>query len=130
GRVTDGIELLRVASRLLPSFDSTADPEVESRAVRLASGPAGRTALVSFPAAVALSGPHQYARLAGVLRGLRDVMVLPHPGFLPGERLPVDLDAVVAAQTRAALRCARGGPVALLGYSSGGWVAHAVAARM
>jgi len=74
--------------------------------------------------------PHQYARLAGALRGRREVTVLPHPGFRPGERLPVDLDAVVAAQARAALWCARGGPMALLGYSSGGWVAHAVAARL
>lgn len=51
------------------------------------------------------------------------------PGFLPGERLPADLDAVVAAQTEAVHRYADGATVALVGHSSGGWIAHAVAAR-
>ncbi|WP_338785576.1 type I polyketide synthase [Streptomyces sp. DG1A-41] len=130
GRTTEGIELLRMASRFLPSF-AKADElgEERPRPVRLAGGPA-RPALICFPAVVALSGPHQYARFATALRGRRDVLALPQPGFLPGERLPADLDAVVAAQTEAVRRYADGAPIALVGYSSGGWIAHAVAAGL
>ncbi|MFF4503028.1 SDR family NAD(P)-dependent oxidoreductase [Streptomyces sp. NPDC001401] len=130
GRTTEGIELLRMASQFLPSF-AKADElgEERPRPVRLAGGPS-RPALICFPAVVALSGPHQYARFATALRGRRDVLALPQPGFLPGERLPADLDAVVAAQTEAVHRYTDGAPVALVGYSSGGWIAHAVAARL
>ncbi|MFC9329617.1 SDR family NAD(P)-dependent oxidoreductase, partial [Kitasatospora sp. NPDC057015] len=128
-RTLDGIDLLRVASRFLPSFRTPSDLPRPPLPVRLAAGPDG-PALLCFPAVVALSGPHQFARFASALRGLREVAALPQPGFLPGEPLPADLDAVVAAQTDAVLRYADGAPVALLGYSSGGWIAHAVAARL
>jgi thioesterase domain-containing protein len=97
--------------------------------VRLASGTAA-TALVCFRAVVALSGPHQYARFAGALRGTRDVVAFPQPGFQPGTLLPAHLEAVVEAQTEAVRAYVDGAPVALLGYSSGGWVAHAVAERL
>ncbi|WP_449343658.1 type I polyketide synthase [Streptomyces polygonati] len=129
GRTAEGIELLRMASRFLPSFAGSADLGPGPQPVPLASGPAG-AALICFPAVVALSGPHQYARFAVPLRGLRDVAVLPEPGFLPGEPLPDSVEAVIDAQTEAVRRYAGGAPVALLGYSSGGWIAHAVAARL
>ncbi|MFD4660988.1 type I polyketide synthase [Kitasatospora sp. NPDC058444] len=129
GRTLEGIGLLRTASRFLPAFRTPAELPAPPRPVRLAAGPAD-PALICLPAVVAHSGPHQFARFAGALRGLREVAALPQPGFLPGEPLPADLDAVVTAQTEAVLRYADGAPVALLGYSSGGWVAHAVAARL
>ncbi|MGW3074082.1 SDR family NAD(P)-dependent oxidoreductase [Kitasatospora sp. NPDC001132] len=129
GHTLEGIGLLRTASRFLPAFRTPAELPAPPRPVRLAAGPA-EPVLVCLPAVVAHSGPHQFARFAGALRGLREVVALPQPGFLPGEPLPADLDAVVAAQAEAVLRYADGAPVALLGYSSGGWVAHAVAARL
>lgn len=129
GRVLDGIALLRAASRILPSFADATELTEPPRPVRLASGPAA-TALVCFPAVVALSGPHQYARFAGALRGTRDVVAFPQPGFQPGTLLPAHLEAVVEAQTEAVRAYVDGAPVALLGYSSGGWVAHAVAERL
>ncbi|MER7753354.1 SDR family NAD(P)-dependent oxidoreductase [Kitasatospora sp. NPDC097643] len=141
GRTLEGIELLRLASRFLPSFRTSADLARPPQPVRLAAGPRtgpgtdpgsgpGGPALLCLPAVVAHSGPHQFARFAGALRGRREVVALPNPGFLPGEPLPADLEAVVAVQTAAVLRAGGGAPVALLGYSSGGWVAHAVAARL
>ncbi|MEE1753765.1 SDR family NAD(P)-dependent oxidoreductase [Streptomyces sp. SP18CS02] len=130
GRTPDGIELLRVASRFLPSFGDADGAGERPRPVRLARGGDGGTALVCFPAVVALSGPHQYARFAAALRGRREVVALPQPGFRPGERLPADLGAVITAQTEAVRRYADGAPVALVGYSSGGWIAHEVAARL
>ncbi|MFI0187125.1 SDR family NAD(P)-dependent oxidoreductase [Streptomyces sp. NPDC017082] len=130
GRTLDGIELLRTASRLLPSFSGAAELGERPEPVRLAGGDGTAPALVCFPAVVALSGPHQFARLAGALRGRREVVAVPQPGFLPGEPLPADWRAVVEAQTATVRRYAAGAPVALLGYSSGGWIAHAVAASL
>ncbi|MGY1583352.1 alpha/beta fold hydrolase [Streptomyces sp. MN13] len=98
--------------------------------MRLAGGDTAAPALVCFPALVAKSGPGQFARFAGTLRGLREVVALPEPGFLPGEPLPARWEAAVEAQTEAVRRFAGGAPVALLGYSSGGWIAQAVAARL
>ncbi|UFR01754.1 SDR family NAD(P)-dependent oxidoreductase [Streptomyces sp. Go40/10] len=130
GRTLEGIELLRTASRFLPSFSAPADLGERPEPVRLASGDGTEPALVCFPAVVAMSGPHQFARFAGALRGRREVVALPQPGFLPGELLPATREAVVEAQAEAVRRYAAGRPVALLGYSSGGWIAHAVAARL
>ncbi|MGW0191223.1 SDR family NAD(P)-dependent oxidoreductase [Streptomyces sp. NPDC003362] len=130
GRTLDGIELLKTASRFLPSFTGPADLDPRPEPVRLAGGDTAAPALVCFPALVAKSGPGQFARFAGTLRGLREVVALPEPGFLPGEPLPARWEAAVDAQTEAVRRFAGGAPVALLGYSSGGWIAQAVAARL
>ncbi|MFI8961973.1 type I polyketide synthase [Streptomyces sp. NPDC053493] len=130
GRTLDGIQLLRTASRLLPSFTGAADLTRTPEPVRLAAGDGTTVPLLCFPPVVALSGPHQFARFAGALRGRREVVALPQPGFRPGEPLPAHWEAVVEVQTAAVRRHAAAGPVALLGYSSGGWIAHAVAARL
>ncbi|MEU6933328.1 SDR family NAD(P)-dependent oxidoreductase [Streptomyces sp. NPDC046374] len=130
GRTLEGIELLRTASRFLPSFTDAADLPNLPEPVRLAAGDGNRLPLLCFPPVVALSGPHQFARFAGALRGRREVLALPQPGFRPGEPLPADWEAVVEVQTAAVRRYAAGGRVALLGYSSGGWIAHAVAVRL
>ncbi|XVS67553.1 SDR family NAD(P)-dependent oxidoreductase [Actinosynnema sp. CA-299493] len=121
GRLMVGMELVRVAARLRPTFTSAEPPPP----IRLAHG-AGGPALLCFPAVVALSGAHQYARFAEHLRGRRDVTVLPQPGFRAGEPLPATVEAVVETH----LKSIPDGPVALLGYSSGGWIAHEVARRL
>lgn len=92
-----------------------------------ASPDAAEPTLICFSSYVALAGVHQYARFAAVHRNSRDVWALPTPGFGRGERLPASLDAVVRLQSEAVLRCADGGPVVLLGSSSGGILALAVA---
>jgi thioesterase domain-containing protein len=72
----------------------------------------------------------QCARLSAALHGERDVWVLPNPGFAPDEPLPADLEGLLATQCEAVRIAAGGEPFALLGVSSGGWVAHAVAERL
>jgi thioesterase domain-containing protein len=79
---------------------------------------------------VGKSGPHQYARFAAALRTERDVVALPHPGFRAGEPVPQSVAAAVDGHATAVLRLAAGEPFALAGYSSGGLVAHAVAAEL
>ena len=83
--------------------------------------------LVCFPSLVAISGAREYARCAAGFRGRRDVTVLPEPGFGKGELLPADVDAVVEMQAEAVLRTVGDDPFVVVGRSSGGWIAQAVA---
>ncbi|MGW6283450.1 type I polyketide synthase [Streptomyces sp. NPDC055107] len=129
GRVDDAVSMLQVAGRLRPTFSGPQGRDARPRPVRLAEGSAG-PALICLTPYVAPAGAHQYARFAASFRGVRDMWVLPHPGFAKGEPLPADLDALFATQAEAALECAGGAPFVLLGYSSGGWVAHGTAARL
>ncbi|MEU9469082.1 type I polyketide synthase [Streptomyces avermitilis] len=130
GRTWDGMALLTIASRFRAVFDSAEALGTPPKAVTIAAEGAGRPRLICFPALSALSGPHEYTRFGLDLQGLRPVTVLPHPGFLPRERLPATLGAFVAAQAAAVLANADDEPFALLGRSAGGWVAHAVAEHL
>ncbi|MFE3497595.1 type I polyketide synthase, partial [Streptomyces sp. NPDC059175] len=131
GRVEEGFALLQAAARLRPTFDAPQDAGAQCTPVRLARGGAtqdtAEPALICFSSYVALAGVHQYARFASAYRGTRDVWALPTPGFGRDEHLPADFDAVVRLQAEAVLRCADGGPFVLLGSSSGGILALAVA---
>ncbi|MFC8820150.1 alpha/beta fold hydrolase [Streptomyces rochei] len=74
-----------------------------------------------------MGGAHQFLRIAGALRGKRDVSAVPLPGFADNESLPATFATVVegcAQQIRAA---AGDKPYVLLGYSAGGIFAHATA---
>lgn len=126
GKAWEGMALLTIASRFREVFDSAEALGTPPAAVTVATG-AARPRLICFPALSALSGPHEYARFGLSLQGLRDVSVLPNPGFLPREALPATLDAFVSAQAAAVLACSGDEPFVLLGRSAGGWVAHAVA---
>jgi thioesterase domain-containing protein len=64
------------------------------------------------------------------LEGERDVWVLSLPGFAPEERLPATLRVAIEAQAEAIRDLAAETPVALVGYSAGGLLAHALAARL
>ncbi|MBM2623629.1 SDR family NAD(P)-dependent oxidoreductase [Actinoplanes sp. LDG1-06] len=126
GRVPQFVASLRPLADFRSTF--TGDTTGISGPVRLARG--GAPALVCLPPMVGRSGPHQYARFAAGLRDRRDVSVLPHPGFRSGEPLPADREALVRAHAEATLGLAAGRPFVLAGYSSGGLVAHAVAAEL
>ncbi|QBS39351.1 type I polyketide synthase [Nocardia sp. CS682] len=128
-RIDAGMELARVAARLRPVFHGPDELDRWPNPVPLARGPQ-RPRLICFPAVVAMSGAHQYARFAATLRDRRDTIVLPEPGFGAGERLPSTVAALAEAQAQAVLAHAAGEPYVLLGYSSGGWIAHEVAAHL
>ncbi|MFB7256267.1 SDR family NAD(P)-dependent oxidoreductase, partial [Streptomyces nojiriensis] len=123
------MELLMQASRFRPSFASAAELRKAPSLVRLSRG-GTRPALVCFSSILSISGPHQYARFASAFRGRRDVHAMAAPGFLRGEQLPSTAEAVIEAQAEAVLRHAEGEPFVLLGHSSGGMLAHAVAGRL
>ncbi|MBA6433411.1 SDR family NAD(P)-dependent oxidoreductase [Streptomyces sp. GMR22] len=124
-----GTQLLMAAARLRPSFRTAAELTTPPKLVRLSKGSTA-PGLVCFPSLVAISGPREYARFAAGFRGRRDVSVLPEPGFGKGELLPASVEAVVEMQAEAALRCSGEKPFVLVGRSSGGWIAQAVAGRL
>ncbi|WP_062212226.1 type I polyketide synthase [Streptomyces sp. NBRC 109706] len=128
GAVREFVLAMDALSRFRPSFDDDQghDGAGEAPAVRLAGGDAGPL-LLCLPPIIGVSGPHQYARFAAALRGRRTVLALPHPGFRAGEPLAANARALAAAHAGTALRIADGAPFALVGYSSGGFVAQAVA---
>ncbi|WP_323188221.1 type I polyketide synthase [Streptomyces sp. NBC_00249] len=129
GRLTEGIEMLTAAARLRPVFDTASAAGHRPVPVRLAHGTEGPQ-LVCFGPYMAPSGVHQYARFAAAFGGRRTVWALPEPGFGPGEALPQDVAALVEVHVQSVAECAGEEPVVLVGYSSGGWVAHAVACRL
>ncbi|WP_371501898.1 type I polyketide synthase [Kitasatospora sp. NBC_00374] len=135
GRSGEFMELLFAASRFRPTFEADTETGLADASrpvlepVRLADGPA-EPMLLCLPSLLAISGPHQYARLAAALRGRRAVQALPLPGFLEGERLPADAAAILDLAARSVLRAAGGAQFALLGHSTGGLLAQATAARL
>ncbi|MEV0533516.1 beta-ketoacyl synthase N-terminal-like domain-containing protein [Kitasatospora sp. NPDC050463] len=129
GRFAEFGELLAAASRFRETFDSSPDPAARPAPVRLAHGPAAPR-FFCFPSFATRSGAHQYARLAAAARDRHELWALPAPGFVAGEPLPADLDALVRLHAEDVERLAAGQPFALLGHSAGGWIAHAVAAHL
>ncbi|KUJ66797.1 polyketide synthase [Streptomyces albus subsp. albus] len=129
GRREEFTRLLMDVSRFQPSFGSPAELTKPPALVRLSRGEAV-PALFCFSSILPISGPHQYARFAAGFRGHRDVWAMANPGFTAGEQLPASPEALVQAQAEAVLRQADGASFVLLGHSSGGMLAHEVAARL
>jgi acyl transferase domain-containing protein/surfactin synthase thioesterase subunit/aryl carrier-like protein len=123
------VELITAASRFRPTFDAVTAAEDSPRAVRLASGE-GSPSLVLLPSAAAMAGPYEYARFAHGFGGSRAVFAVPLPGFLASEPLPANAEVAAQTQADAILRCDVGSELALVGHSSGGWLAHATASRL
>ena len=94
--------------------------------MRITAG-AGDLAVVCLPSLSAVSGPQEYLRLGSALGAAGEVWALPHPGFAAGEPLPRSAKALIGAQAETAVELAAGRRIVLLGRSSGGWIAHAVA---
>ncbi|MFL6120387.1 SDR family NAD(P)-dependent oxidoreductase [Actinophytocola sp.] len=124
-RSQDALELLKVASKLQPAFTEPEFVEPD----RLAVGTGGPL-LICLPSFSPVSGPHEYARFATYFRDHRDVLVLPEPGFLTGQKVPASLDALADWHAFSVRQLAGDRPYVLIGRSAGGWVAHAVTRRL
>ncbi|MCZ7432816.1 type I polyketide synthase [Streptomyces sp. WMMC1477] len=123
------LRLLGDAAAFRPAFAGAGEPGAVPAPVRLAHGGTGPH-LLCLPSALLASGPHQFARFAAAVRDVHPVTALPLPGFLPGEPLPASREALSEALVAAVRQAsAEGEPFVLVGYSSGGLLAHTVAAR-
>ncbi|MFD9702976.1 SDR family NAD(P)-dependent oxidoreductase [Lentzea sp. NPDC059081] len=127
GRFDEALLLAKAAASLRPSFGVAEALGHVPAPVKLAGGD-GTPALLCFPGFSAVSGPHEYAKFAAELRGVRDVWALPEPGYVDGEALPTDLEALVRLHAEAVRRC--GVPAVLVGRSASGMLAYAVAEHL
>ncbi|HLI33087.1 MAG TPA: SDR family NAD(P)-dependent oxidoreductase [Solirubrobacteraceae bacterium] len=125
GRVPELVSTLLEVSRLRPVFETMAESQ---RALQLTSAGAAPQ-LICIPSFMPGSGAQQFARLARSLEGQRPLSVLTLPGRLIEERAPASWAIAVDALAAAVRTAAGGEPYVLLGYSSGGALAHAVAER-
>ncbi|WP_394831509.1 SDR family NAD(P)-dependent oxidoreductase [Pendulispora rubella] len=124
-----GYELVVLSSRIRRAREAKAPARTDvARPIKLAGG-GTRSSVLCIPTIAPPTGSFQYARFAPAMPE-RDVWVLPNPGFTQGETLPTDRATVVRTHAENIVRCAGGAPFVLVGYSSGGWVAHAVAAHL
>ncbi|MEU8708016.1 beta-ketoacyl synthase N-terminal-like domain-containing protein [Streptomyces sp. NPDC048565] len=123
-QVKDGLELLAVAARMRVG---TGSPKMREP-VSFSQGFPGPT-LVCIPSVMAPSNVYQYARMADTLRTTHNMAVLPLAGYADQELLPPARTDLVAAVAETVLSNVTG-PYVLVGYSSGGWIAHAAAARL
>ncbi|MCY9782447.1 SDR family NAD(P)-dependent oxidoreductase [Nocardiopsis sp. EMB25] len=129
GRIEDGVALIRAAAAFRPEFVSVEEFGAAPKPLKISQGGSGAR-LLCLPSLVMVSGVQEYARFGAGLQGVRETVVLPQPGFAPGEPLPSHRDAAVEFQARAVRACAEGAPFVLSSRSSGGWMAHAVAERL
>ncbi|WP_328959030.1 type I polyketide synthase [Kitasatospora purpeofusca] len=132
GRIDEGIALLKNASALRPAFRSGSDLAAAGTGPRLLrlNERADAPVLVCFGSIVALGGAHQYARFASRFRDRYAVAALDAPGFTPEEELPADMSALLDFQATTLLRELPGRTLVLAGSSSGGTLAHGVAAAL
>ncbi|KAB1979587.1 type I polyketide synthase [Streptomyces triticiradicis] len=126
GKVDEGWELLKAVALTRPLFEAPAELEELPRPVTLADGPT-EPRLICISSPVSVGGAHQYARLAAHFRGDRGVQALPLAGFAAGESLPGSARAITRAAAESVLHASDGDPFVLVGHSSGGALALAVA---
>ncbi|MGI5119262.1 type I polyketide synthase [Marinactinospora thermotolerans] len=128
-RVQEALDMLEMVAGLYPSFREHTQAGGPLRPLTLARGPA-RPALYCFSTPMALGGAAQFARLATGFRGVRDLHVLPVPGFSSVSALPETTEAIIGLWAESIRAAAGDEPFALLGYCAGGNFAHAVASRL
>jgi tylactone synthase len=129
GRQTEAFRFLEAAAALRPTFDSLGARGRVAAPTPLATA-AEPVRLIAVSAPIVTGGAHQYVRLARHLDRRLGVTGIALPGVGAGELLPADADIAVESLAEQVLAVADGGPFALVGYSSGGVLAYAVAERM
>ncbi|WP_264349340.1 type I polyketide synthase [Streptomyces milbemycinicus] len=135
GDVVSAMHLLVTASLAMPVFDPADGARHALAPLRLAKGGeatkgAEAPALVCFPGFSATPSGSWYGPLASCFAGERDVFELQHPGVLHGEAVPRDWDTFVDLHVATVREHLGDRPYVVLGYSMGGYPAHAVAARL
>ena len=119
----DALALVVQAACLRPTFDSLERVDGSFPPVKIASG-SELPALICVPSFVNGLGPYQFVRIAGKLAGERTVLAAALPGFGDGELLPASWEVAIDALASSIARAASGKPFVLVGYSSGGLLAH------
>ncbi len=129
GLIEQFVQMLATASRFRPTFATTSACEVAADWVKLADGQASGS-LICLPTMLAMSGPHLFVRFAKAFQGARTISALALPGFAGADRVPESIGAIVEALAVDVEARNGDAPFVLVGQSSGGWLAHALASRL
>ena len=129
GRADEAMMLVTGLATFRPRFSDRADLANIPPPLTVSRGPA-TSGMVCLPSFFGRSGPQEYARLAGQFQKIRPMSVLFEPGFRQGEPLPASLADLVLVQVDSLSGSLGEVPFVLLGHSSGGLVAHAVARHL
>jgi aryl carrier-like protein len=127
GKSSDGIAALAALAKFRPAF-TTAPQETQAPA-RLSEG-SEEPALICLSTLLPVPENSVYARFASPFRDIRDLLVLGQPGYSTSQPLGMTIDALATYHANTIIRGVGDMPFALVGYSSGGWVAHAVAEKL
>ena len=127
GKSSDGIAALAALAKFRPAF-TTAPQETQAPA-RLSEGSEVPT-LICLSTLLPIPEDFVYARFASPFRDIRDLLVLRQPGYSTSQTLGMTIDALATYHANTIIRSVGDTPFALVGYSSGGWVAHAVAEKL
>ncbi|MEU5808947.1 type I polyketide synthase [Streptomyces sp. NPDC047718] len=129
GDLAGAMPLLTASSALMTTY-GVDEAAARRPAVQLLARGAAAPALICIPSFLTGSGTHQFARLARELGGERQVSAVRLPGMGAGDDLPATWAAAIESLAAAVAPELDRGPVALVGYSAGGAIAHAVARRL
>jgi thioesterase domain-containing protein/acyl carrier protein len=129
GRADEAMMLVTGLATFRPRFSGSEDLANVPPPLTVSRGPA-TSGMVCLPSFFGRSGPREYARLAGQFQKIRPMSVLFEPGFRQGEPLPASLADLVQVQVDSVRGSLGDAPFVLLGHSSGGLVAHAVARHL
>jgi malonyl CoA-acyl carrier protein transacylase len=129
GSTAETARLAAGLAALRPAFTGVSDIKNAPDRVMAAWG-AASPSIICLPSLIGKSGIGEYARLAYEFQGIREVSIIPEPGFIGGEPLPATIGALVSVHAEIIRRSSDGRPFALLGHSSGGMVAHALATHL
>ncbi|MGW7354373.1 SDR family NAD(P)-dependent oxidoreductase [Streptomyces sp. NPDC054784] len=129
GETDKALTLMTAVAALRPRFDTPEELPQPPRAVRLSDGP-GRPRLICLATPMAGGGVHQHARLGSEFRDIRPTFAMPLPGFQAADPLPGSSDVLTRVLADAVREAAEGEPYVLLGYSSGGIIAHVLARHL
>jgi acyl transferase domain-containing protein len=126
GRADEALLLVTGLATFRPTFSDPEDLANIPEPLTVSRGP-GQSGMVCLPSFFGRSGTQEYARLAGQFQGIRPMSVLSEPGFRRGEPLPASVRDLVLVQCDILSKSVGDVPFVLLGHSSGGLVAHALA---
>jgi acyl carrier protein len=131
GNLMETVFALSEYSRSADAFSSIDDLSDGVGVVDLV-GPnaAARLKLFGIPTFMAAHGPHQFAQLAWSIGDGIDFAAVELPGLADDNPLPATFGALIESLADAILRRVDGTPFALVGYSIGGSLAHAVSERL
>jgi pimeloyl-ACP methyl ester carboxylesterase len=129
GREVEFVELLGAIAPFRTSFATCLEPDQCPAHASLSAGSA-KPKMICISTATPLSGVHEYVPFAKEFEGTREVVALPQSGFIPGEQVPASLAVGVETQAEAIQRLVGDDPFVLVGHSTGGLYAHAIAGHL